>query len=98
MAAAAFAARATTPCVRLALRAAVFILLLYGPALGEEPLSRGHAILLKKGLQIQAHVFPRLEDTGAEVGFDLARWRESNFTTVNLQFNDQTERYLGPPP
>lgn len=59
---------------------------------------RGHQILLNRGLQIQAQVFPRLEDTGQNVGFNLARWEESNFTTANFHWNDQTEQYVGPSP
>jgi hypothetical protein len=46
-------------------------------------LDRGHEILMNKGLQIQAQVFPAVSG-----GLDLNRWAASNFTTVNLQWGD----------
>jgi hypothetical protein len=45
-----------------------------------ECLSRGHKILLTRGLQIQAQIL----DPVAE--FDVARWRESHFTTLNFHY------------
>jgi hypothetical protein len=46
-------------------------------------LDRGHEILIDKGLQIQAQVFPAVSG-----GLDMTRWAASNFTTVNLQWGD----------
>ena len=46
-----------------------------------ERLSRGHNILLQRGLQIQAITVPDLASDG---GFDSARWAESNFTTAHV--------------
>ena len=65
---------------------------------GWEDLSRGHRILLRKGLQIQGMAHPIVRGTGEEVGLDLDRWAESNFTSVNLNWNDMTENYVGPAP
>ena len=56
-----------------------------GPAWSFEPvefidgLSRGHSILLDRGLQIQALSWP-----GIAGSFDFNRWEESNFTTVHI--------------
>ena len=61
-------------------------------------LDRGHQILLEKGLQIQAQVFPVLEDNGQVEGLNLNTWAQSNFTTVNLQWNNQAVQYLGAAP
>ena len=44
-----------------------------------QPLSRGHQILVERGLQIQALTFPKL--TGY---FDTDLWAESNFTTAHI--------------
>jgi hypothetical protein len=82
----------------LVLAAALCIGLFCGSARAQTQLSRGHQILLKKGLQIQAQVFPVIENTKQVVGFNLQRWRESNFTTVNLQWNSTASAYLGPAP
>lgn len=60
-------------------------------------LSPGHRILIEKGLQLQAQIFPRLEDTGVEVGFSLSRFAESNFTTANFHYNNDCNLYLGDP-
>lgn len=43
-------------------------------------LDRGHRVLLERGLQLQALGHP------VENGFDLARWNESNFTSIDLQY------------
>jgi hypothetical protein len=58
-------------------------------------LSRGHYLLIEKGLQIQALVYPRLEDNFAEVGLNLTQFAESNFTTVNFARNADVDLYLG---
>ena len=50
-----------------------------GTASPPQPLSRGHQILVERGLQIQALTFPWL--TGY---FDTNRWAESNFTTAHI--------------
>jgi hypothetical protein len=42
-------------------------------------LSRGHVILLERGLQIDACAFP-----GYNGMFDAARWAESNYTTIDF--------------
>lgn len=74
-------------------------LFLFAPvALGQSGMDRGHAILLEKGLQIQAQAFPRVEDSGRIVGFNLSRWAESNFTTVNWHSNSDAAPYLGSAP
>jgi hypothetical protein len=44
-------------------------------------LSRGHRILLERGLQVQAQIFPT-----ASGSFDLTRWASSNFTTMNFHW------------
>ena len=44
-----------------------------------QPLSRGHQILVERGLQIQALTFP-----GLAGDFDTYRWAESNFTTAHI--------------
>ncbi len=58
-------------------------------------LSRGHNILLQRGLQVQALVFPSLvlsevHSPGVDQAFDPDRWAESNFTTPHIWAN----RYL----
>ncbi len=55
-------------------------------------LDRGHKLLIENGLQIQALMFA--EPTQS---FDLSRWAQSNFTTVNAWHNDITP-YLGTAP
>jgi len=45
--------------------------------------NRGHDLLMKYGLQIQAQVFPGSMPTGI---INQARWAQSNFTTVNLHW------------
>jgi hypothetical protein len=57
--------------------------------------SCGHRILIKKGLQIQAMVFPRLEDNSQEVGFDVDQFVGANFTTANFWYNNDCNLYLG---
>jgi hypothetical protein len=63
-----------------------------------QTLDRGHMILLRDGLQIQAQVFPVLEDNDQVVGFNLSTWADSNFSTVNFQWNSDATQYLGPAP
>ncbi len=77
---------------------AVLVLLLFSSAIFAQQvdLSKGHLILLDKGLQIQAQVFPVLSDTGQQVGVDLTRWDQSNFTTLNFQWNCGVG-YMGAP-
>jgi hypothetical protein len=50
-------------------------------------LTRGHHLLVKRGLQIQAMAFPRLETGGTWVGYNPSRFAASNFTTLNLWSN-----------
>jgi hypothetical protein len=50
-------------------------------------LTRGHHLLVKRGLQIQALMFPRLETGAIWVGYTPSRFTASNFTTVNLWSN-----------
>jgi hypothetical protein len=57
--------------------------------------SYGHRILITKGLQIQAMVFPRLEDNSQEVGFDVDQFIGANFTTANFWYNNDCNLYLG---
>ena len=45
-------------------------------------LSRGHAILLEKGLQVQAMAFPWISQTTP--GFSVGRFEESNFTGLSF--------------
>ncbi len=54
-------------------------------------LDRGHKLLLKYGLQIQAIIF-------MDYGFDLNRWAQSNFTSVNLWDRNVDMSNLGDPP
>ena len=49
------------------------------PADDTSQLDRGHRLLIKHGLQIQAQVFH-----SPLARLDLEVWRRSNFTTVNL--------------
>jgi hypothetical protein len=49
------------------------------PVAAAEGLSRGHEILIKRGLQLQAMTF--IPQTGY---FDPARWAESNFTAIDF--------------
>ncbi|NIA06072.1 MAG: hypothetical protein GWP14_00285 [Actinobacteria bacterium] len=55
-------------------------LLLVGSAMAEEAADRGHRILLEKGLQIEARVYPWTTSS-----FDLNRWQDSNFTSANFE-------------
>ncbi len=66
----------------------------HGSPARAQTLSRGHQIILSRGLQIQAQVFPA--DNGHQ--FDFARWADSNFTTVNLHWHGNAVTYLGPAP
>jgi hypothetical protein len=62
-----------------------------------QSLSRGHAILQAKGLQIQAMSVP---DHG-DPGINLQRFAQSNFTAVNLNTFDRSvnlSKYLGTAP
>ena len=45
--------------------------------------NRGHDLLMKYGLQIQAQVFP---SSMPAVIINQSRWDESNFSTINLQW------------
>ncbi len=55
-------------------------------------LDRGHKSLLEHGLQIQAIVF-------MDHGFDLNRWTQSNFTSVNFWDRSTSDLFLtGEPP
>ena len=51
----------------------------YNPARAD--LTRGHYLLIEKGLQIQALTFPQ---SGDEIIFSMDRFKESNFTGVNF--------------
>jgi hypothetical protein len=62
-----------------------------------DTLSLGHRILIEKGLQIQTQVFPRLEDTNTEVGFDMDLFTQSNFTTANFHQNKSVYSYFDDP-
>ena len=53
------------------------------PAKAIDGLSRGHNLLLKNGLQIQALTFPAFNVSGTGA-FDPARWAESHFTTYHI--------------
>jgi prepilin-type N-terminal cleavage/methylation domain-containing protein/prepilin-type processing-associated H-X9-DG protein len=55
-------------------------------------LSRGHNILLDRGLQIQCWSFIGRFDG---YWFDTARWKQSNFTTLHIWLNDYPV-YYGP--
>ncbi len=69
---------------------------LYGlPAAPPQALSRGHNILLQKGLQLHAIVFPSAPP--AEV-FNTARWAESNFTTAQVWGYDFDPNLMPPAP
>ncbi len=62
-----------------------------------QELDRGHRILLKHGLQLQAQVFPT-KFNDVETGFDRALWDASGFTTVNLHHgNNNPGLYIGLP-
>ena len=54
-----------------------------------DKLDRGHRLLMKWGLQIQAQVFHSPTDS-----LDLDRWNQSNFTAVNFQYG----QYASAPP
>ncbi len=56
-------------------------------------LDRGHKLLIKRGLQIQGIVWPLTTNS-----FDLDRWEQSNFTTVNLWHGHSDMAKLGSPP
>ena len=73
-------------------------------AAGPEDLDPGHRLLIKWGLQIQAQVFHSPTNS-----FDLKRWKDSNFTTVNFHAGEYPSapghssnptyiKLLGPPP
>ena len=51
-------------------------------------LGRGHRILLQKGLQIQAQTF--ITKIPAP-GFDQTTWANSDFTTINFQFDSDAQ-------
>ena len=59
-------------------------------------LSRGHNILLDRGLQIQALTSPEFDHPTKQ--FDLARWAESNFTTAHFWANNYPVDQMPPPP
>jgi hypothetical protein len=61
-------------------------------------ITRGHQMLIDRGLQIQAQCFPRLENTGTEYGLNLTTFTQSNFTTVNLHQDSTATPYLGSAP
>ncbi len=65
-----------------------------GPAAAQIPttLDKGHRLLLEQGLQIQAMVTPY------PVHFDLDLWAQSNFTTVQWQWNANHLDLMGPTP
>ena len=44
-------------------------------------LDRGHRVLVERGLQLQALAHP------VQNGFDLDRWNQSNFTTIDLHYH-----------
>ncbi len=51
-------------------------------------LSRGQQIMLERGLQIQAQVYPRKLNAPYDVtGLDMTRFAESNFTTANFAWS-----------
>jgi len=56
-------------------------------------LDRGHRLILKHGLQIQALLFPEFYPPGQT--FDTNRWKESNFTTPNTH-EGADPQYLTP--
>ena len=62
-----------------ALTLLVLVVLVSFPIAAGEGLSRGHRVLLKRGLQLQAMTF--VSQTGY---FDPVRWAESNFTTIDF--------------
>jgi hypothetical protein len=64
----------------------------------KKDLTPGHTILLNKGLQIEALIFPQLEDNGQVVGFSLTRFSESKFTMANLVSNYWSTGCLGTAP
>ena len=55
------------------------VVLVSCPIAAAQGLSRGHKVLLKRGLQLQAMTF--VPQTGY---FDPVRWAESNFTTIDF--------------
>ena len=59
-------------------------------------LSRGHNILLQRGLQIQALTSPEFDHPTKQ--FDLDRWEESNFTTAHFWANNYPVDQMSPPP
>jgi hypothetical protein len=60
--------------------------------------SRGQRILIDKGLQIEALDVPILRDTYTQVGLNLSRFAESNFTTANLNYTNRGVIFLGDAP
>jgi hypothetical protein len=69
------------------------------PALAQVPpppgLDKGHRILLERGLQIQAQSFT--DGSLPDDGWTVSRWNDSNFTTVNWQWNSHTDHYYSAP-
>ncbi len=59
----------------------------YNPARAD--LSRGHYLLIEKGLQLQAYIYPE-----AFGSFNLSNWNNSYFTTVNTTWNPYNSAYL----
>lgn len=57
-----------------------FVFLCSWSATPAQDLDRGHRVLLERGLQLQALSRP------IQNGFNLARWNESNFTTIDLHY------------
>lgn len=64
------------------------------PGITESRWSRGQDILMRRGLQIQAQVFPYAATPAC---FDLNRWELSNFTTANFHW-DLDPNIMGPAP
>jgi hypothetical protein len=77
----------------------VAILATAGVHAQQQTISRGHQLLFKHGLQIQAWVFPGWNDPGVTPAFDLDAWAQSNLTTATfIDSSGDASTFLGPPP
>jgi len=63
------------------------------PPLPPEP-GRGHRVLLERGLQLSALSFAQENFEAGAGAFDVARWDESNFTTVDSFYSPYDESSL----